>query len=46
VVEPALRDREPVEAYEPGSWGPPSAAAIVAGGEGWHDPQPEAGDPC
>jgi glucose-6-phosphate 1-dehydrogenase len=46
VVDPALRDQKPVEAYAPGSWGPPSAAAIVAGSEGWHDPQPETSDPC
>ena len=46
VVDPVLRNHEPVEAYEPGTWGPPSAAAIVEGEEGWHDPQPETSAPC
>jgi glucose-6-phosphate 1-dehydrogenase len=32
--------------YEPGSWGPPEAARIVSGDEGWHDPQVEEGKPC
>jgi glucose-6-phosphate 1-dehydrogenase len=41
VVDPALGNAEPVIEYEPGGWGPPSAAALVAGKERWHDPQPE-----
>jgi glucose-6-phosphate 1-dehydrogenase len=39
VVDPALHRSEPVELYEPGSWGPPAAERIVVG-EGWHDPTP------
>ena len=31
----------PVVEYEPGTWGPPAAAKVIAGDEGWHDPQPE-----
>ena len=45
VVDPVLGAVEPVELYDPGSWGPPSAAAIVREG-GWHDPHPEARTPC
>jgi glucose-6-phosphate 1-dehydrogenase len=39
VVEPALSDREPVHIYEPGSWGPAEADALVAGDGGWHCPE-------
>jgi glucose-6-phosphate 1-dehydrogenase len=46
VVDPVLREHAAAEAYEPGTWGPASAASIVEGQEGWHDPQPETGDPC
>jgi glucose-6-phosphate 1-dehydrogenase len=37
VVEPAIGDRAaalPLFPYEPGSWGPPEAEAMIA--EGWH----------
>jgi len=37
---------EPPTVYEPGSWGPPAAAKIVASREGWHDPKPEESHPC
>jgi glucose-6-phosphate 1-dehydrogenase len=40
VVDTMLEHENPVCLYEPGSWGPPEAAAL-AGAEGWHDPQPE-----
>ena len=46
VVDPVLGDRAKVETYEPGTWGPASAAAIVDGDEDWHDPQPEESSPC
>ncbi len=46
VVNPALGDVREVEQYDPGNWGPASAATIVQGSEGWHDPQPEATRPC
>ena len=28
--------------YEPGTWGPAAAAAVVTGEDGWHDPKPRA----
>ncbi|MGY0559466.1 glucose-6-phosphate dehydrogenase [Luteimonas sp. A277] len=46
VVDPVLRYHAPVEIYDPGTWGPASAAAIVEGEEGWHDPKPETSTPC
>jgi len=45
VVDGVLDHEDAVRPYEPGSWGPPEAAAL-AGDEGWHDPQPEAAPPC
>ena len=46
VVDDVLHQERPVLPYEPGTWGPPEAAALVASGEGWHDPEVEAGSPC
>jgi glucose-6-phosphate 1-dehydrogenase len=46
VVDPILNSSAPVEEYEPGTWGPASARAVVAGEEGWHDPKPEETLPC
>ena len=46
VVDPVLSDAAPVEFYEPDTWGPASAAAVIAGEDGWHDPKPEASPPC
>ena len=46
VVDPVVHSAQPVAPYEPGSWGPATAAGVVAGIEGWHDPQPEASAPC
>jgi len=46
VIEPVLGNAAPVQEYEPGSWGPPAAAGIVDGSEGWHDPKPEGSAPC
>jgi glucose-6-phosphate 1-dehydrogenase len=46
VVDPVLRDPLPVMEYEPGTWGPAAAAAIVDGGETWHDPTIEQSPPC
>ena len=37
---------DPPTIYEPGTWGPPAAAKIVASREGWHDPKPEESHPC
>ncbi|HSM10560.1 MAG TPA: glucose-6-phosphate dehydrogenase [Lysobacter sp.] len=46
VVEPALDHATPVHEYEPGSWGPSAAAAILTGAAAWHDPRPEQSPPC
>ena len=46
VVDPALSDCNPVQQYEPGSWGPTSAADVVARDDGWHVPKPEKAAPC
>lgn len=46
VIDPALANAAPVETYEPGSWGPPTAARVVISGKGWHDPKPEKTAPC
>jgi glucose-6-phosphate 1-dehydrogenase len=37
VIEPTLHSPAPVREYEPGTWGPAEAAALVSG-DGWHDP--------
>ncbi len=46
VVDPVLTDPLPVVEYEPGSWGPRAASAVVDGGEGWHNPGIEHTQPC
>ena len=46
VVDPILANAARIEYYEPGTWGPVSAAAVVKGKDGWHDPIPEASPPC
>jgi glucose-6-phosphate 1-dehydrogenase len=38
AVDPVLNEVTPVYQYEPGSWGPPEAFAIIHGECGWHDP--------
>ena len=38
IVQPLLDAPPPVETYAPGSWGPASAAKLLAGHAGWHDP--------
>jgi glucose-6-phosphate 1-dehydrogenase len=35
IVDPVLRDPKPPLVYEPGSWGPPQADALVAAVGGW-----------
>ena len=35
IVEPALRAPAPVHEYEPGSWGPPEADALIERDGGW-----------
>jgi glucose-6-phosphate 1-dehydrogenase len=46
VVDPILDPGTPPAIYEPGTWGPATAAAVFAGDEGWHDPAPEKIPPC
>jgi glucose-6-phosphate 1-dehydrogenase len=41
VVDPVLGNVTPVFEYEPGTWGPPEADHIAAGGGGWHNPIPQ-----
>ncbi len=38
IVQPILGSATPVHEYEPGSWGPPEAAALTAEIGGWHCP--------
>ncbi len=42
VVEPVLAEHDAALPYEPGSWGPAEAAALIAGDGGWHDPEADA----
>ena len=37
-VDPVLSGASPLQIYEPGSWGPPEADAMVAGVGGWNTP--------
>jgi glucose-6-phosphate 1-dehydrogenase len=46
VIDPILTNPTPVAEYEPGSWGPAAATAIVNDGGGWHDPAKEQSQPC
>jgi glucose-6-phosphate 1-dehydrogenase len=45
VVEPVLAHHAPALPYQPGTWGPKAADALIAGHVGWHNPQPEAPHP-
>ena len=38
IVEPALRAPSPVHEYEPGSWGPAEADALIEADGGWDNP--------
>jgi glucose-6-phosphate 1-dehydrogenase len=38
IMQPLLDDPPPVHTYEPGSWGPAAADALVAGHGRWHEP--------
>ena len=40
VVEPVLLTHHRAVAYKPGSWGPKAADALIAAGDGWHNPMP------
>jgi len=45
VIEPILGAAKPPAEYEPGTWGPPAAATVLAEGERWHDPKPDQEKP-
>jgi len=38
VVDPVLVEHHPVHIYQPGSWGPESADALIASNGSWHNP--------
>jgi glucose-6-phosphate 1-dehydrogenase len=42
IVDPVLRAPSPVFEYDPHTWGPSEAQAVVTDAAGWHDPKPEA----
>jgi glucose-6-phosphate 1-dehydrogenase len=44
IVDPILSGAPRAEPYEPGTWGPSSAAALIAADGGWHDPLPCASE--
>lgn len=46
VIDPVLASVASVQIYPRGSWGPESAAALIAGNAGWHNPKPELLPPC
>ena len=46
VVDPVLRDPQPVIQYDPGTWGPGEADRVIEGDETWHNPTPETSAPC
>ncbi|MFT3773928.1 MAG: glucose-6-phosphate dehydrogenase [Minicystis sp.] len=39
VVDPILHQSTPIYPYDPGTWGPPEADALVAGHGGWRAPR-------
>ena len=45
IVDPFLKAESPLFPYEPGSWGPREAEALVTP-ERWHDPAPVAAPPA
>jgi glucose-6-phosphate 1-dehydrogenase len=42
IVEPILDDATPVHLYQPGSWGPDEAQALIGSDGPWRDPRPAA----
>jgi glucose-6-phosphate 1-dehydrogenase len=40
VVDPVLGAATPLYEYEPGTWGPTEADALIAADGGWHSPEP------
>jgi glucose-6-phosphate 1-dehydrogenase len=46
VVDPVMSGGLPVVEYEPKTWGPKEAAALMRDDEQWHDPEKEKSAPC
>jgi len=44
AVEPALQADTPIHRYEPGTWGPSQADALVSAIGGWQPPGPVCGE--
>ncbi len=40
IVDGILNDHPPCEIYEPGTWGPAAASALIGADGPWRDPQP------
>jgi glucose-6-phosphate 1-dehydrogenase len=45
IVDGVLDEKTPLFVYEPGTWGPPEAAGVLARGHHWHDPVQTPGAP-
>jgi glucose-6-phosphate 1-dehydrogenase len=43
VVDPVLQADASVHEYEPGTWGPAAAEALIAPAGAWHNPEPHRG---
>lgn len=41
VVDPVLANHHAALSYQPGTWGPEAANALIADDGGWHNPEPE-----
>ncbi len=39
IVDPVLDNATPVYSYEPGTWGPPEAKALLPADDVWFDPK-------
>ena len=39
IVDPVLGDVTPLHLYEPSTWGPPEANALITADTGWHNPE-------
>jgi len=43
IVDPVLAEPPPCHEYEPGSWGPEAADALIGAYGPWRNPQPPGG---
>lgn len=46
VVDPVEEEAAPLHEYDPGTWGPPEADRVIAGGGAWHNPREIEADLC